>query len=48
MNNCALPQKEEVKYLGIHLDKLLAWVIPKEITTLQKNVPHNNYDIQSY
>lgn len=36
LNNCTLPQKEEVKYLGMHLDRKLIW--KKHIFTKRKQL----------
>lgn len=36
LNNCTLPQQEEVKYLGIHLDRRLTW--KKHIWTKRKQL----------
>jgi len=36
LNNDHLPQADEVKYLGIHLDRRLTW--PKHITTKRKQL----------
>ena len=36
INNCELPQAEDVKYLGIHLDRRLTW--GKHILTKRKQL----------